>query len=77
MSPEARESYSYTDPTVIPPAKITGDPTEDSEPYDPWVTTFYYPTTEGRFGVDMARDHQDGKWRAYSIVFPGATSQRQ
>lgn len=77
ISPEARDSYSHTDPTVIPALQITGNAEEDSEPYDPWVTTFYYPTSEGRFGVDMARSHQDGKWRAYSIVFPGETSQRQ
>lgn len=77
LSPEARDDYSYTDPTVIPALKIRGAGVEDSGPYDPWVATFYYPTSAGRFGVDLARSHQDGKWRAYSIVFPGQPSQRQ
>lgn len=77
LAPEAREDYSFTDPAVIPPLKITGTAQEEPEPYDPWVTTYYYETSHGRFGVDVAKSHDDNRWRAYSIIFPDNVSQRQ
>lgn len=77
LTPSAREDYSYTDPAVIPPLEITGEAEEEAEPYDPNVTTFYYETTEGRFGVDVARDPEAGQWQAFSIVFPDGQSMRQ
>lgn len=76
MSPEAAEDYSYTDPANIPALLITGEAEEEPEPYDPNVTTFYYETSEGRFGVDVARS-PDGQWRAFSIIFPDGESLRQ
>lgn len=77
LRPEAREEYSYTDPAVVPALKIAGPGNEDSEPYDPYVTAFYFETNEGRFGVDVARDSIGGPWLAYSIIFPDGVSQRQ
>lgn len=76
LTPEAAEDYAETDPANIPALRITGRAVERAEPYDPNVTTFYFETTEGTFGVDVARS-PGGPWRAFSIVFPGTTSMRQ
>ncbi len=76
LTPEAAEDYAETDPANIPALRITGRAVERAEPYDPNVTTFYFETTEGTFGVDVARS-PGGPWRAFSIVFPGISSMRQ
>lgn len=75
---EAQQSYEYTDPSNIPKLRITGHAVEDrSLPLDPHVATFYFKTTAGRFGVDVARSPEGGTWRGVSIIFPGRSSVRQ
>lgn len=77
LTEQAQVDYSYTDPAMIPALRITGKPVEAPGPFDPYVTTYYFKTTHGRFGVDLARSPSGGPWRAYSIIFPGGQSQRQ
>lgn len=77
LTPSAAEAYESTDPAVIPPLKLEGEPVEDVGAPDPYVTTYYLETSEGRFGVDLARSPGGGPWRAFSIIFPDGQSRRQ
>ena len=76
LSPEAREVYEYTDPAEIPPLKITG-PGEESNNDNPHVVTITFPTTAGKFGVDLSRTEIPGTWIGESIIFPGEVSRLQ
>lgn len=77
LTVEGQESYEYTDPSTIPSLTVTGPATEDPAPLDPYVTTFWFQTSDGRFGVDVARSPSGGPWQAFSIIFPGNESRRQ
>lgn len=76
LSPEARAVYSYTDPASIPALKITGDGAETNND-NPFLVTITFPTTKGRFGVDLSRTSLNGKWIGESIIFPGEYSRMQ
>ena len=76
LSPEAREVYEYTDPAEIPALKITG-PGEESNNDNPHVVTITFPTTAGKFGVDLSRTEIPGTWIGESIIFPGEVSRLQ
>lgn len=76
MSAAAQESYSYTDPANVPPLKITG-PGVLSDSLSPYLVTVTFPTTEGEFGVDMARTEIPGTWITENIIFPGDSSRLQ
>ena len=76
LSPEARESYSYTDPDTVPAIKITGAGVETNND-NPYVVTITFPTTQGSFGVDLSRSSLHGRWIGESIIFPGESSRLQ
>ena len=76
FSSSAQESYAYTDPANVPPLKITG-PGAVAESLSPYLVTVTFPTTEGDFGVDMARTEIPGQWIAENIIFPGDSSRLQ
>ena len=77
LTVDGRELLEYTDPSQIPPLKVTGPGVEDRGLPSPWATTWWFPTTEGRFGVDVARAPEGGPWLGFSIIFPGGESRRQ
>lgn len=76
LSIEARAVYEYTDPTNIPALGITGKGVETNND-NPHVVTVTFPTTKGKFGVDLSRTALPGKWIVESIIFPGETSRLQ
>ena len=76
LSPEAREVYEYTDPANIRALKITG-PGVESNNDNPHVVTITFPTTDGKFGVDLSRTSIPGKWIGESVIFPGEVSRLQ
>jgi outer membrane murein-binding lipoprotein Lpp len=76
LSPEARESYSYTDPDTVPDIEITGRGVETNND-NPHVVTITFPTTHGLFGVDLSRSSLHGRWIGESIIFPGEASRLQ
>lgn len=76
LSPEAREMYEYTDPARIPALTITG-PGVESNNDNPYIVTLTFPTTQGKFGVDLSRTTIPGEWIGESIIFPGDVSRLQ
>ena len=76
LSPEARDVYAYTDPANIPALTITGKGIETNND-NPFVVTITFPTTKGKFGVDLSRTSIPGRWIGESIIFPGETSKLQ
>ena len=76
LSPEGQELYSYTDPANIPELKITGAG-EESNNDNPHVVTITFPTSEGKFGVDLSRTSLQDDWIGESIIFPGESSRLQ
>lgn len=76
LSPEARDTYSYTDPASVPTLKITARGTETNND-NPFLVTITFPTTSGKFGVDLSRTSIPGKWIGESIIFPGEASRLQ
>jgi hypothetical protein len=77
LTVDAQESYSYTDPSNVPALTITGAAEEESAPWNPNATTFWFPTSGGRYGVDVVRPPGQDAWKAANIIFPGEESQRQ
>ncbi len=73
LTPEAQESYSFTDPSRVPELSITGTPREESSG-DPFVDTVYFRTDGGTFGVDLSRASVKARWMGESIIFPGGVS---
>lgn len=73
LTPEARASYAFTDPSRVPPLTIRGTPHESAS-VDPFVDTVYFDTASGRFGVDLSRSSMSARWLGESIIFPGGES---
>lgn len=76
LSPEAQAVYAYTDPANIPALAINGEGVESNND-NPFVVTITFPTTKGKFGVDLSRTTIPGEWIGESIIFPGETSRLQ
>ncbi|QGG39913.1 hypothetical protein [Aeromicrobium yanjiei] len=76
LSPEGQQKYAYTDPINIPKLKITGAGVESNND-NPHVVTITFPTTGGKFGVDLSRTSIPGRWVAENIIFPGDYSRLQ
>lgn len=73
LTPEAQESYSFTDPSTVPELTLTGAPREASTS-DPFVDTVYFTTSDGTYGVDLSRASIRALWMGESIIFPGGES---
>jgi hypothetical protein len=73
LTPEARESYAFTNPSAIPQLTIAGRPRE-SATENPFVDTVYFNTNAGKFGVDLSRATEQSPWLGESIIFPGESS---
>jgi hypothetical protein len=73
LTPGAREAYAFTDPRQVPELgeleldEIVPGPSPDT-------VTVWFSTSDGRFGVDLARRGADSAWRASRILFPGQES---
>lgn len=76
LSPEARQVYEFTDPANIPSLHITGPGVETNND-NPHLVTITFPTTAGKYGVDLSRTTIPGTWIAESIIFPGEPSSLQ
>lgn len=72
LSPAGRAAYANTDPTLIPPLRITGPGVLAAKaPDDPDLSaTVSIPTDKGRFGLFMTRTDRHGPWQLFRIDFP-------
>lgn len=70
LSPSAREAYAYTDPSILPALKITGTPTVEKSTVTTWALV-WFPTNDGRYGVQLSRTSETAAWTMSRIWFPG------
>lgn len=72
LSPSAGEAYAYTDPSILPALEITGTPSVEESSVTTWALV-WFPTTKGRFGVQLSRTSETAAWLMSRIWFPGTS----